>query len=137
MKSSLKFIPVILVFFVAGQLNAQCPTTLTLCSQDSVDAFPRTYPGCRNLFALRINALHCDGKPNDIVNLDSLYPLQSVQYLTLQSPSMIKDISGLSNIRKVYQANINVQKSWQTPFNLDTVGLLSVNYAVLQMIIAI
>ena len=117
------------ICLISTQIIAQCPTSLTLCSQDSVDAFPSTYPGCRDLFALRINALHCDGKPNDIVNLDSLYPLQSVQYLTLQSPSMIKDISGLSNIRKVYQANINVQKSWQTPFNLDTVGLLSVNYA--------
>lgn len=124
-----KFILSIVIFFISENfIFSQCPTTLTLCSQDSVDAFPGTYPGCRNLFALRINALHCDGKPNDIVNLDSLYPLQSVQYLTLQSPSMIRDISGLSNVRKVYQATITAQKFWLTSLSLDTLNSLRVYF---------
>jgi len=128
MKNFFSLIPILLVIFVSGQINAQCPTAITLCSQDSVDAFPSTYPGCRDLFALRINALNCDGKPNDIVNLDSLYPLESVVFLTLQSSSMIRDISGLSNVRKVYQANITAQKFWRTPLSLDTLNSLTVYF---------
>lgn len=125
MKFFLNFLSVILLLLGVYQLNAQCPTTLTFCSQDSVNAFPKTYPGCREVHSLRIDALHCEGELNDIVNLDSLYPLVSVGYLELHSPSTIKDIGGLSNLRKVYQANISAQKSWKTPLILDTVDDLS------------
>ncbi len=124
MKFYLDFTSVLLLFFSVGHLFAQCPTAVTLCSQDSVDAFPKTYPGCKMLHTLRINALHCDGKLNDIVNLDSLYPLVSLDFLDLHSPSMIDDIKGLSNVRKINNATIAAQKSWRTPLPLDTLGLL-------------
>lgn len=124
MKSYLDLISILLLFFSAGQLNAQCPTTLTFCSQDSVNAFPKTYPGCHNINTLIFDKQKCLNELNNIVNLDSLYPLTSIQNLRLNPSSLIRDFSGLSNVHKINHASIYAHKSWPTPLPLDTVHTL-------------
>ena len=125
-----KFIISIVIFFISENfIFAQCPTTLTLCSQNSVDAFPTKYRGCRSIDTLYIDLKHCLGELNDIVNLDSLYSIEFIGDLTINlSPIFKGNFYGLSNVKKINNANVFTQKSWRSPLPFDTVNTLVFNF---------
>lgn len=76
-------------------LAAQCPPDLWFDSQAEVDAFPATYPTCKNMTGpvLVLGA--------DIVNLDSLRQLRTIGgKLQIEAPNLA-DITGLSGLTRV------------------------------------
>ncbi|MCB0534861.1 MAG: hypothetical protein KDD14_21830 [Saprospiraceae bacterium] len=76
-------------------LMAQCPPDLWFDSQAEVDAFPATYPTCKNM----IGPVLVVG--TDITNLDSLRQLRSIgNKLQIESPNLA-DISGLTGLTRV------------------------------------
>jgi len=108
-------------------ISAQCPKTLSFCSQENVDSFPSRYRGCHVFDTLYIDFSHCVGLPKDIINLDSLSYIKYVGYLVLNSASDISDISGLSMNKVGYMA-IHMQKKWLKPMKIDTFGKLDINF---------
>ncbi len=76
-------------------LAAQCPPDLWFDSQAEVDAFPATYPTCKNISGPVLVL------GTDIVNLDSLRQLRSIGgKLQIESPNLA-DISGLRGLTRV------------------------------------
>ncbi|MEZ4939477.1 MAG: hypothetical protein R3D58_01345 [Saprospiraceae bacterium] len=76
-------------------LAAQCPPDLWFDSQAEVDAFPATYPTCKNMTGPVLVV------GTDIVNLDSLRQLRTIGgKLQIESPNLA-DISGLSGLTRV------------------------------------
>ncbi len=112
------------IFLISKQIKAQCPTRLVLCSQDSVDAFPRNYPGCHHLNTLKIGDYSCLNSVKKIVDLDSLYQLRYIQNLTIGLYSLIEDFNGLSNVHKIDHVSLEGQKSWKSTLPLDSVHTL-------------
>lgn len=77
-------------------IYAQCPTNLILQTQQEVDAFPATYPGCTFIpGSIRIES-------SSITNLDSLYSIQFVQVnLNLIDNVGLMDFDGLHNLEAI------------------------------------
>ena len=91
----LAFFVGLFLFAAPGIILGQCPPDLWFDSQAEVDAFPATYPGCKNMTGpvLVLGA--------DIVNLDSLRQLRTIGgKLQIESPNLV-DISGLSGLTRV------------------------------------
>ena len=113
--------------FTDTTISAQCPKTLSFCSQEDVDSFPSRFRGCHVFDTLYIDFSHCVGLPKDITNLDSLSYIKYVGYLVLNSASDISDVSGLS-MNKVENMEIHMQKKWIKPIKIDTFGRLDINF---------
>ncbi|HLO53677.1 MAG TPA: T9SS type A sorting domain-containing protein [Saprospiraceae bacterium] len=113
--------------FTDTTISAQCPKTLSFCSQEDVDSFPSRYRGCHVFDTLYIDFSHCVGLPKDITNLDSLSYIKYVGYLVLNSASDISDVSGLS-MNKVDYMEMHMQKKWIKPMKIDTFGRLDINF---------
>ena len=80
--------------------NTACPlVALTLTTQTEVDEFVSTYPNCEHLLA----ALTINSEEEDpILNLDSLYPIQSIfGSLTIIDNEELLSLEGLANLDSI------------------------------------
>ena len=92
--------------FLIGKAHSQncIPSVIIFTTQQQVDDFPSTYPGCTII----------DGNVgvagNDITNLDSLIYITEIKG-SMQLGGSVSDISGLSNLIKIGGSLTNNQTS--------------------------
>lgn len=89
---------IVLLVFLSTDINAQncLPSGITFSSQAQIDEFPMNYPMCSII----------DGNViisgNGITNIDSLYPLTSVNgFLHIDNNPMLNTLSGLNNLTSI------------------------------------
>jgi len=77
------------------------PDGISFSTQAEIDSFPANYPGCTEIGGdLRIEGA-------DISNLDSLYPITSIeQELFINRCDILSDISGIGNLQNVIDITI-------------------------------
>ena len=88
------------VIFQAILLAQTCPpTNFVFERQSQVDSFIILYPNCTELDRLCIGNCHHTGPTSDIVNLDSLKNIETINIqLSIQNQDQIQSISGLSQL---------------------------------------
>ena len=94
----MKYLKIVLfsLFMIPAGFGISCPYNLTLSTQAEIDQFQSNYPGCTTING----SLNISG--TDITNLDGLSVLVSIEYdLDIESNSVLMNISGLSNIKKI------------------------------------
>lgn len=120
MRSLVKILAFILLFFIHKNNNASCipnGTTVTLSSQVQVDSFPLNYAGCSVIDGTLIIS------GNDIVNLDSLIYLRRLNniFIIVDNKNLIS-LKGLDSINIVGDLHIN-----NNPLLLNLKGLSSID----------
>lgn len=121
MKRTILFLALI-TFFPFYSISQGClPDGITFTSQEQIDSFPSDYPGCTEIEGdVTITG-------NDIINLDSLYPIVSIENgLSIVECDKLSSISGLSNLQNLYDLEINKANSLKSLSGLE--GINSVNY---------
>lgn len=92
----------LVMVFVGLQLRAQtCPTgDIVLTSQQEIDNFSATYPGCTSIqYGLTIR----EATPGDITSLAGLSQLTEVAgYVFIDATASLTSLSGLDNLTTIY-----------------------------------
>ncbi len=112
-------ITIILCFITVSSILSQCNDQVRLSSQAEVDAFRIKYGNCKKLLWLVL-----DGRESPIYNLDSLYALEEVPFLTLAYLDSLKPDACFKNL-KISQELSNYSFSRNNLFpNLEKVQIL-------------
>jgi gliding motility-associated-like protein len=107
-----------LLFLCAGQdaLATYCTNNITLTRQSQVDSFPILYPDCDSILQLVIEGL-------DIVNLDSLGLIRSIDFFSINKTGLI-NLKGLNNLKSV-GATFEIFNNKEL---VSLSGMMSLNY---------
>jgi hypothetical protein len=92
------FASLLLVFFSAGLLTAQCPTRIEFNAQAQIDNFPFMYPNCTEIPGEVLIRSH-EEFPSDIKNLQGLSRLKSIGgNLIIHANTGLESLEGLENL---------------------------------------
>lgn len=107
-----------MLFLCAGQdaLATYCTNNITLTRQSQVDSFPILYPDCDSILQLVIEGL-------DIVNLDSLGLIRSIDFFSINKTGLI-NLKGLNNLKSV-GATFEIFNNKEL---VSLSGMMSLNY---------
>lgn len=96
MKKEILYIALALLISMHLEAQTCFPEGITFSSQEEIDQFPELYPNCTEIEGIvSING-------NDIINLDSLYNIQSIESsLHIYSCQSLMSIDGLSELQFV------------------------------------
>ncbi len=101
MNNNLKYLFILVCFFFASYINAQCPSgDIILSTQTEVIAFQRVYPDCDHIYgALKITGSVYDLSPlANIVSIDSL--------LSIENCDLLETTSTLKKLQNVFSAKV-------------------------------